>query len=109
MRFYCYFKEHVVESRLENERVRKAVVYYYLEDKSIMITEPKQTNSGVPQGLFLKRQVVVKPSGSPFMPQDFGIGIDVGIFGRQLRIYDCDDYTRHFFKVSSNSHPECRV
>jgi hypothetical protein len=98
LRFYSYFKEHVVESRLENERVRRAIVYYYLEDKSIMVTEPKQVNSGVPQGLFLKRQVVVKPNGSPFMPQDFGIGIDVGIFGRQLRMYDCDEYTRHFFK-----------
>lgn len=65
-----------------------------------MVTEPKQVNSGVPQGLFLKRQVVVKPNGSSFMPQDFGIGIDVGIFGRQLRMYDCDEYTRHFFKVS---------
>ena len=67
-----------------------------------MITEPKQVNSGVPQGAFLKRQVVIKPNGAPFYPEDFGIGIDVGIFGRTFRIVDCDEYTRQFFRVSSS-------
>jgi len=41
LRFFAFFKESVVESRLENMRIRKVVVCYYLEDKSIMITEPK--------------------------------------------------------------------
>ncbi len=97
MRFFAYFKESVVESRLENMRIRKVVIYYYLEDKSIMITEPKQTNSGVPQGHFLKRQVARKEDGTAFMPEDFAIGIDVPIFGRAMRIYDSDQYTRSFF------------
>lgn len=48
MRFLGYFKESVVESRLENFRIRKLVVFYYLEDNSIMISEPKETNSGTP-------------------------------------------------------------
>ena len=34
------------------------------------------------------------------MPDDFSIGCDTGIFGRQVRIYDCDDYTREFYNVS---------
>jgi len=55
-----YFKESVVESRLENYRIRKVVIYYYLEDHSIMVTEPKEMNSGTPQGIFLKRQMVIK-------------------------------------------------
>ena len=102
MRFYGYFKEHVVESRLENHRLRKVVILYHLEDKSIQVTEPKQVNSGVPQGAFLKRQMVLKAdgSGSPFMPVDFGIGTDVAIYGRVIRIYGSDDYTRNFFAVS---------
>lgn len=66
-----------------------------------MITEPKQENSGIPQGAFLKRQMVLKSDGmSPFMPNDFSVGLDIGIFGRQIRIYDCDPYTREFFAVS---------
>lgn len=55
LRFYGYFKEAVEESRLENYRIKKIMIYYYLEDKSIMIIEPKQVNSGMPQGGFLKR------------------------------------------------------
>ena len=78
-------------------------IFYYLEDKSIMITEPKVTNSGTPQGAFLKRQMVVKMDGSqaPFMPSDFAIGSDVNIYGRIMRIYDCDDYSRQFYAVST--------
>lgn len=41
LRFFGYFKESVVESRLENYRIRKLTVYYYLEDHSIMLNEPK--------------------------------------------------------------------
>lgn len=55
LRFSGYFKEAVVESALENYRIRKITIFYYLEDHSLSITEPKQENSGVPQGAFLKR------------------------------------------------------
>jgi len=48
LRFYAYFKEHVTESRLENFRIRRVTIFYYLEDKSIMVTEPKQVNAGIP-------------------------------------------------------------
>jgi hypothetical protein len=55
LRFYGFFKEAVVESRIENFRIRKLIIYYFLEDRSIMITEPKMVNSGTLQGAFLKR------------------------------------------------------
>jgi len=48
LRFNGFFKESVVESRLENYRIRNLIIYYFLEDRSIMITEPKQSNSGTP-------------------------------------------------------------
>lgn len=64
LRFYGYFKESVVESRLENFRIRKLILYYYLEDNSVAIIEPKQMNSGIPQGAFLKRQKVAIKSNS---------------------------------------------
>jgi len=99
LRFFGYFKESVVESRLENFRIRKIIVYYFLEDRSIMITEPKMVNSGTPQGAFLNRQLVIKQDGSgmPFEPLDFRVGLDIGICGRAIRVYDCDEYTREFF------------
>lgn len=48
LRFYGYFKESVVESRLENYKIRKMIILYHLEDNSIMIIEPKEVNSGTP-------------------------------------------------------------
>lgn len=70
-----------------------------------MITEPKQVNSGTPQGAFLKRQMALKMDdrNSPYMPDDFCIGLDIGIYGRQFRIYDCDQWTRQFYEVSNLS------
>jgi transposase len=49
LRFYGYFKETVPESRMENHRVRKIILYYYLEDDSMHMAEPKTDNSGIPQ------------------------------------------------------------
>jgi hypothetical protein len=58
-------------------------------------------NSGAPQGAFLKRQMVLRQDGSklPFSPDDFVVGLDIGICGRSIRIYDCDEYTRSYFNV----------
>lgn len=102
LRFFGYFKESVVESRLENYRIRKLIIYYFLEDRSILMVEPKQVNSGTMQGAFLNRQMVLKQDGTdmPFEPTDFRVGLDIGICGRSIRIYDCDKYTREFFEVS---------
>lgn len=49
LRFYGYFQEAVTESNIENHRVRRIVVMYYLEDDTVQVTEPKQDNSGIPQ------------------------------------------------------------
>lgn len=111
MRFYAYFKETVVESRLENYRLRKLVILYYLEDHTVMISEPRETNSGVPQGKFLKRRQLLREDGSglAFLPTDFRIGSDVVILGKQIRIYDCDDYTRQFFEIQNKPQPQPEV
>lgn len=38
-----------MESNIENHRVRKVILYYYLEDDSMHVAEPRQDNSGIPQ------------------------------------------------------------
>eukprot|EP00966_Prymnesium_polylepis_P199504 4623338-Prymnesium_polylepis.1 len=75
LRFNCFFKESVNESRLENYRIRSCVLYYYLEDDSMHVSEPKVENSGIPQGerkgtVFLKRHRVPKPDGGFYSVAD---------------------------------------
>ena len=93
-----------MESRFENYRIRKLIILYHLEDHSIMISEPRQVNSGTPQGVFLQRQMVLKQDGSglPMLPPDFRIGLDVGILGRSIRIYDIDQYTREWTRIHTH-------
>ena len=51
LQFRGYFQEPVVENPDENYRIRKCIIYYYLEDNAMYITEPKIENSGLPQGV----------------------------------------------------------
>lgn len=62
-----------------------------------MINEPKQVNSGTPQGVFLKRQMVLSGDGRPIGPSDFSVGEDIQILGRNIRITAIDQYTREFY------------
>ena len=50
LKFDAYFQETVHERREERYRIRKCVMYFYLEDDTIQVLEPKQENSGIPQG-----------------------------------------------------------
>ncbi len=94
LQFSGFFKESVHESALENYRVRKCVINYYLEDDTIHVTEPKVENSGIPQGVFIKRQTVPKDDWSKFTFRDFNVGIDITLFGRTFHIYSCNEGTR---------------
>ena len=42
--------EDVFAERIEQERLRRCHIFYFLEDDSIMVIEPAITNSGIPQG-----------------------------------------------------------
>lgn len=48
--FDAYFQEAVHEKREEQYRVRQCKIYFYLEDDSIQVIEPRLKNSGIPQG-----------------------------------------------------------
>jgi len=56
LRYYAYFREAVPESSVESFRIRRCAILYYLENGTVEITELSTDNSGIPQGLFLKRQ-----------------------------------------------------
>lgn len=101
LRFYAFFKEAVYSSQVENFRTRKCVIYYYLEDNSIHVAEPKQENSGIPQGVFIKRHRIPKSNNEYVTLNDLAIGAELAIYGRVFRICDVDDFTRQFFLQNS--------
>ncbi|KAL2608705.1 hypothetical protein R1flu_027278 [Riccia fluitans] len=96
LRFYAYFKEGIGERRDENMRVRKCTLYYYLADGTVHIGEPRQDNSGIPQGIFLKRLKVPNGQGGLIGIEDFVCGKDILIFGHRFHIVSCDIFTRRF-------------
>eukprot|EP00775_Hariotina_reticulata_P011400 gene11400-11548_t len=97
LRFFGYFLEAVTESNIENHRVRRVVVMYYLADDSMQVTEPKQDNSGIPQGVFVKRHQVDKQDGGRFSPSDLAVGQTVTVYGRTYILVDADTFTRKWY------------
>jgi len=83
LRFFGYFQEAVVEDPNENFRIRKCLIYYYLEDDTIHIMEPKIENSGIPQGVFLKRHKGAHPTEPRQLNwRDLGVRIELELYGR---------------------------
>mmetsp|Transcript_97875 Transcript_97875/g.204089 ORF Transcript_97875/g.204089 Transcript_97875/m.204089 type:complete len:750 (-) Transcript_97875:46-2295(-) len=98
LRFYGWFKEAVVESNLENFRVRYVVILYYLEDDTCQIAEPRIDNSGIPQGQLIRRHRFPAVGGGYVKPEDLQVGGEFSIYGRCIHITDCDQFTREYFK-----------
>lgn len=99
LNFKCYFQEPVVEDPNENYRVRKCTLFFYLEDDTCHIIENRIENSGIPQGVFLKRHKlpVHGKQDTTHKWNDFRLGMNLNVYGRVFRIVDCDEFTRRFF------------
>eukprot|EP00448_Togula_jolla_P000404 CAMPEP_0170614838 /NCGR_PEP_ID=MMETSP0224-20130122/25017_1 /TAXON_ID=285029 /ORGANISM="Togula jolla, Strain CCCM 725" /LENGTH=521 /DNA_ID=CAMNT_0010940529 /DNA_START=115 /DNA_END=1680 /DNA_ORIENTATION=+ len=97
LRFNAFFKEPVHEDPKENFRVRHCVIYFYLEDGTMSISEPKVENSGIPQGTFVKRHRIPNGRGDYYTFHDLRCGINLNVYARVFRITGCDDFTRDFY------------
>ncbi|CAE7679512.1 EFHC1 [Symbiodinium microadriaticum] len=102
LRFSGYFKESVVETNLENFRVRKVTIYYYLEDDTCQIIEPKQDNSGIPQGQLIRRHRFPSADGGYLKTEDIRVGSTLQIYGRSIFVTDCDPFTREFYESAGD-------
>jgi Ca2+-binding EF-hand superfamily protein len=98
LRFYGYFKESVTECNMENFRVRRAIIYYYLEDDTIHISEPRIDNSGIPQGTLIRRHRFPTATGERLAADDLKVGMDLDVYGKRIRVVDCDAFTRAYFQ-----------
>jgi len=97
LRFYGYFKEAVVETNLENYRVRKVVINFFLEDDTCAVSEPREDNSGMPQGTLIRRHKFPGAGGGYLKAEELRIGSSLGIYGKTFRITSCDPFTREYF------------
>uniref|UniRef100_A0A3Q0RP27 EF-hand domain (C-terminal) containing 1 n=1 Tax=Amphilophus citrinellus TaxID=61819 RepID=A0A3Q0RP27_AMPCI len=99
LRYYGYFMEAILYSPEEEFRVRPVVIYYYLEDDSICIIEPTVENSGIPQGMRLKRHHFPKSEhGEHYHWKDLNLGMDLEVYGVKYRITQCDAFTKEFME-----------
>ncbi len=103
--FHAYYEEDVLQSRIEEKRILKCEIYFYVEDGTIEIIQKKQENSGIPQGVFLRRKKVEKPNNDGqtdfsnslyYCINDLKIGNEVEIYSRIFHIVDCNESTREY-------------
>lgn len=94
----------MLQSTIEERRMLKCDIYFYVEDGTIEIIQKKQENSGIPQGVFLRRKKVEKSnqdgqaglSDSVYCINDLKIGNEVEIYSRIFHIVDCNESTREY-------------
>ncbi|KAJ8609562.1 hypothetical protein CTAYLR_006046 [Chrysophaeum taylorii] len=104
--FKAYYEENVHGSTIERQRVRKCLIYYYLEDDTIQMTEPTEGNSGIPQGQFIRRHRLPKPEyqlgdeakaeDDFYAARDLYIGAEIEVYKKRIKVYDCDAFTQHY-------------
>jgi hypothetical protein len=115
--FHAYYEEDVMQSAIENKRVMKCEIYFYVEDGTIEIIQTKQENSGIPQGVFLRRRRVEKICCSDhghksqgimhvdedvfegdcyYGLDDLKVGNSVEIYSRIFHIVDCNQSTKEY-------------
>mmetsp|Transcript_23173 Transcript_23173/g.31684 ORF Transcript_23173/g.31684 Transcript_23173/m.31684 type:complete len:667 (-) Transcript_23173:849-2849(-) len=94
----CY-TEKVHQSALEDCRVRECAIYFYLEDGTIEMHEHATENSGIPQGVFLRRHQLKKKDGSVVTPRDMTIGSQLEVYGKTMKILSCDKFTEEYYET----------
>ena len=115
LRFNAYITETLPDgnrgplpgaSHAEQDHViRHVLVMYYVEDDSIAVVEPPVENSGLPQGVLIKRQLLPKPIEDVvgaevqyYTIDDFALAKDVNFYGKIIRIVGCDLFTEKYLR-----------
>ena len=70
LRFFGHFQETIPDGMgTESTRVRNVHLLYYLEDDTLSLVEPRLHNSGLDQGILIKRHRI--PKNNPFQVYHF--------------------------------------
>ncbi|OAD54554.1 EF-hand domain-containing family member C2 [Eufriesea mexicana] len=97
--FKAFFQETVNERWKAAYQIRLVNISFFLEDGTMKISEPSIDNSGLEQGVLVRRQRIPMPDPVRYRFYDIidlNIGKEPEIFGRVYKIVDCDKFTRQF-------------
>jgi len=107
LRFYSYWDDHTRYGMRQYQ-----VIQYFLADDSVQISDQYQRNSGRdPFPTMFKRRKMeknFKVNAVPgmlqkdpvyVMPEDLICGQYLEVLGRAFFLYECDDFTRHFYQT----------
>jgi hypothetical protein len=74
------------------------MLHFHMEDGSITILEPRKKNSGIPQGVIVKRHRIpnVKPDVEYYGLEDIQIGRTISIYGKDVKIVDAEEDSKVF-------------
>jgi len=105
------FKGYWDDTTLYGARIY-VTAHFYLADNTMEINEAHCRNSGRDNfPVFYKRGPLNKenrinaypgmlePDANRYLPEDFLVGEHFYCWGRKIVIYDCDDFTRDFYKT----------
>ncbi|NXN96237.1 EFHC2 protein, partial [Rhinopomastus cyanomelas] len=99
--FDAYFEEEVPDKNQELYRIRYCKIYFYLEDDTIQVIEPRVSNSGINQGTIIRRHRIPlpPPQEDQFYTVDhFNINTEVIFYAQRYKIIDCDQFTKNFLR-----------
>ncbi|XP_058514978.1 EF-hand domain-containing family member C2 [Ochotona princeps] len=99
--FDAYWENEVVDRSHENYIIRYFKIYFYPEDDTIQVNEPKVKNSGMLQGVFFRRHRIPLPPPNDdqfYTVYHFNINIEIVFYGWKFKIYNCDSFTGNFLK-----------
>ncbi|NXG62012.1 EFHC2 protein, partial [Hemiprocne comata] len=99
--FDAYFEEEVPDKNQEPYRIRLCKIYFYLEDDTIQVLEPRVKNSGINQGTIVRRHRIPLPPPHEeefYTIDNFNINIEIILYGRRYKIIDCDQFTKNFLR-----------
>ena len=108
LRFFAYFVEEIAagHSTVESKRIRRVTITFHFEDSTIEIEEPKEANSGLPQGKFLARHQVKLADGKQLAWSDIQVGKELTLYSRTFHICGCDKVTREHFTAQGITMPD---
>ncbi|XP_048191386.1 EF-hand domain-containing family member C2 [Perognathus longimembris pacificus] len=99
--FDAYVEDEVPDKRQEDYRIRVYKIYFYPEDDTIEVNEPQLPNSGLLQGMYIRRHRIALPPPNEdeyYNVHHFNIDEEVVFYGRTFKIFDCDTFTKNFLR-----------